>query len=474
MKISAKFNFEKVIFDQDTNLHLVVNLTAPKKEIVSEEIRRPILILPVLDISGSMQGDKLNYAKESIIKLIDHLGSDDYCGLVTFESEAKLVSEILTMSPDNKTTLKNKVKSIRDAGSTAFAAGMLMALHQVNRMNVPENTLIRVIMFTDGQANVGIKGKGIITLLQDSLKLSSKSISLSSFGYGLDADQELLADLANKGNGNYAFIKNANDAPTAFARELGGLLSTYAENIKVKIVSLDNNELTKMLSDVTVISDNKIHNVILPEMLSEESINLVASFKVGKVIKPIKSELVKVVVTYTTVVNGIKSEFNLETEASLEFVNKGEESKFAIKEVDSVVALAQLAQAQMQAEDYAKSGDYKNAVHVMNLCSDNFGIRGYDGISKTAEKMSGKMRSRNEYVANSGYLRSTHVGATRGMKLGMADAEAGADLESLNVVTSNSFKEKMVTSFSNEPVESGQIIIPDASVVVVETTEEQK
>src|SRR5574338_301945 len=89
MKIDARLTFDKIRHDQDFDAHLVLSLTAPTVEV--GEKRSRICIIPVIDVSPSMAGEKLDYAKKSVLKLIDHLHTGDYCGLVQFSGRAQVI-----------------------------------------------------------------------------------------------------------------------------------------------------------------------------------------------------------------------------------------------------------------------------------------------------------------------------------------------------------------------------------------------
>src|SRR5512133_3389781 len=100
MKTNARFTFQKVRFDEPKDLHLVVSLDAPA---IDWQARRPaICVLPVIDVSGSMDGDKLHYAKQSVLKLIDHLAPGDWCGVVTFTDHVTAVAAPMPMTPAKK------------------------------------------------------------------------------------------------------------------------------------------------------------------------------------------------------------------------------------------------------------------------------------------------------------------------------------------------------------------------------------
>ena len=100
MQIKPQFTFEQVRHDKDNDLHLVLSLTAPKSDWQAK--RQPLCIIPVLDISGSMGGAKLDYAKQSLLKLVEHLSSDDYLGLVSFSSSARVDAKPEKMTPERK------------------------------------------------------------------------------------------------------------------------------------------------------------------------------------------------------------------------------------------------------------------------------------------------------------------------------------------------------------------------------------
>lgn len=221
MKIDARLTFDKIRFDQDFDAHLVLSLTAPTVE--QSEKRQAVCIIPVIDVSPSMQGEKMAYAKQSVLKLIDHLQAGDYCGLVEFSYSANVIAKPTKVTAASKDDLKRKVGDLRIGNATNIADALLTGLKLANDMDLPSEVITRVILFTDGQANTGVatRSADILKLVEPNLGLAS----VSAFGYGTDADQQLLANIAKNGKANYAFVRNPDDALSAFGKELGGLLS---------------------------------------------------------------------------------------------------------------------------------------------------------------------------------------------------------------------------------------------------------
>ena len=460
MKSVARLTFDKVAFNKDNDLHLVVSLTAPKMDM---QTKRPtIMIMPVIDISGSMAGPKLEFAKQSVIKLIDHLQPGDFTGLIVFDSNVDVIAPLTEVTQTKKDELKAKVAKLSHRGMTAFSGGMLAALEQVNKSKVADDVIIRVIMFTDGHANVGTKGRDMIPLLETNLGRAS----LSAFGYGDDADQELLADIAKSGKGNYAFIKNPDDAPAAFAKELGGLLSTYAQNVSVDIVPQGGNKLLSVVSDVSVVTDNDLTSIRLPEVLSEETRNLVISMKALKLSQADLlpevhvAQLATIKVTYERLdQSGIRTTHTEDLISTLTFVNPGEEQVKASADVDAMVAVAQMVKAQVEAEKLAATGQYDAAVTLMNNTSQNFGTRGHVAIGAATAKIGSRMRTAGDFTKSAGYRASTYSAGTRAMGLSSSDAEAAEDLAEIGVNFANSRQEEIMESFKSD--EATPVVTPE-------------
>lgn len=450
MKTTAAFTHDKVRHDQDGDVHLVLTLTAPKKD---WKVRRPpVCVIPVIDNSGSMSGDKLHFAKQSVLKLIDQLQPGDYCGIVAFESRVHPIAPPREMTQAQKDDLKAKVGSVQAMGGTNFAGGMCQGLEWACRADLPTGSVNRVIMFTDGRANEGVTHThaGILELLRKNLGKATAS----AFGYGQDADQELLADFAKSGSGNYAFIRNPDDALSAFAKELGGLLSTYAQNIEVVLEAQNGHVLSEVLSDVDVREDGGKVTIRVPDILAEEVRQLVVSVKLKQQPQALPREMtiVNLSVSYDVLQeDGTKARMTESLKARVQFVKPGEEQKDPNPELNEAVGKAQLVKAQIEAEARAKAGDFGGAESVMLCFSEDMGRRGLKGLADIGAKIGGRVRSKSLYAASAGYRMSVQRGATRAVGTSGLDGEAQADLIGANYCLENSAQADMVDAFRAEP-----------------------
>jgi Ca-activated chloride channel family protein len=446
LDLAARLTFNTVQFDKNTDAHLVVTLKAPK---IDWQAKRPrVCVVPVLDISPSMEGQKIEYAKQSIYKLIDHLQPGDFCGVVAFGGTVHVVSKPVEVTQARKDELKAKVGQLVTNSATNFSGGMCQGLELLNKGDLPDGMLKRIIMFTDGMPNVGvaITRQDIVKLLEAQLGIAT----LSAFGYGADADQELLADVAKTGKGNYAFIRNPEDALSAFAKELGGLLSTFAQNLVITVAPHNGHTITETISDVTAEELDKKVQVKLPDILSEEERHLVFAVKLDAQPNafPRESSVFDVTIEYDMLDGDAqKTHQTEELKAKVQFVKEADAQQKPTPEVDRLVGLAQLVKAQIEAEEHAKRGDYAGAVSVMRVTCDSFQFRDQADLAQVSSNVAAKMGSQVAYTASVGYRSSLKSAGTRAYGASGMDAEAGADLVGVGACLSNSAQDQMNASF---------------------------
>lgn len=365
MKITTKLAKGQYTFNQENETHLLVQLDAPKVE--WDKKRAPICIVPVVDVSSSMSGAKIDYVRKSCRKLIDHLSPGDMIGIVAFGSSVQEIAPITEISQHQKEVLKDAVGNLQANGCTNMAGGLNVALNWVNKMKLPKNVVVRVVLFTDGNANIGVSGRDLLPFLQENIG----NATVSCFGFGVDCDQELLADMSNQSDGNYAYIDSPDAALTAFARELGGLMSVYAQDIEVHISPNSNNEVVEVLNDEDVEEKDGSAVVKLRDILGEEQKFIVARVKLGSVEKPLPRKVgaFKVNVKYKD--NSGDTQSLEEEMVKLKFVKAGQESK----QEDSDVVLHRdrllAGRAQDRAEELARRGDFIGAQSALKLCADS-------------------------------------------------------------------------------------------------------
>ena len=186
----------------------------------------------LMDVSGSMNSaDKLPLLKQALTMLVGQLDARDSISMVVYAGASGVV---LPPTPGNrKADILNALQQLQAGGSTNGAAGIRLA-YQLAQQNYIENGVNRVILATDGDFNVGMAStEELIDLIQRKRKAG---IALTTLGFGTgNYNDHLLEQLADEGNGNYAYIDRLNEAKKVLAEELSATLLTIAKDVKIQI-----------------------------------------------------------------------------------------------------------------------------------------------------------------------------------------------------------------------------------------------
>jgi len=186
----------------------------------------------LIDVSGSMEApDKLPLVKAGFKMLVEQLRPQDQVAIVVYAGAAGLV---LPSTPGNqKSTILAAIDHLRAGGSTAGSQGILLA-YEIAKTHFKNEGNNRVILATDGDFNVGVSSNGELERLIAEKRESNIFLTVLGFGTGnyKDAKMETLAD---KGNGNYAYVDNILEAKKVFVNEFGGTLFTIAKDVKLQL-----------------------------------------------------------------------------------------------------------------------------------------------------------------------------------------------------------------------------------------------
>ena len=186
----------------------------------------------LIDVSGSMnQANKLPLVKSSIKLLVDQLREKDKVSIVVYAGAAGLV--LPATSGDRKQTIKNALDALEAGGSTAGGAGIKLA-YKIALENFVKGGNNRVILASDGDFNTGASSDGEMQRLIEEKKESGVFLTVLGYGMGNYKDSKM-ETLADKGNGNYAYIDNITEARKVLVNEFGGTLFTIAKDVKLQI-----------------------------------------------------------------------------------------------------------------------------------------------------------------------------------------------------------------------------------------------
>jgi Ca-activated chloride channel homolog len=211
--------------------HKLVHIGLQGKSIATKDLPPSNLVF-LLDVSGSMNSpDKLPLVKASLKYLVSELRAKDSVTIVVYAGAAGLV--LPPTSGNQKTKILEAIDKLEAGGSTAGGAGIQLA-YKMARDNFLKSGNNRVILATDGDFNVGASSDGELVRLIEEKREQGVFLSVLGFGTGNLQDAKM-EQLANKGNGNYAYIDSLMEAKKVLVSQMGGTLFTIAKDVKIQV-----------------------------------------------------------------------------------------------------------------------------------------------------------------------------------------------------------------------------------------------
>jgi Ca-activated chloride channel family protein len=211
--------------------HQLVRIGLQGRRYASREIPPSNLVF-LIDVSGSMSSpDKLPLVKQAFAVLVERLREEDRVAIVVYAGSAGLV--LPSTSGDRKHEILSALGRLQSGGSTAGGEGIQLA-YEVARRHHIEGGNNRVILATDGDFNVGMTSDGDLTRLIEAKRREGTYLTVLGFGTGNYKDGRM-EQLADKGNGNYAYIDDILEARKVFGTELTSTLFTIAKDVKIQV-----------------------------------------------------------------------------------------------------------------------------------------------------------------------------------------------------------------------------------------------
>lgn len=213
-----------------SNRHVVLRVDAPKLDGAAP--RKPMNLAFILDRSGSMGAGKLDFAKGATLEGLGRLHARDRFAVVVYDDHVDIPIESTLASESARQRARAELTSIEARGSTDLAAGWLTGCRQIAG-RLDEGHVARALLFTDGQANHGETDPNV--LAHHAAELRSRGIVTSTFGIGLDFDEQLLRRIADAGGGNARFIESNADFARLLREELSDTLDVVHRGLVLHI-----------------------------------------------------------------------------------------------------------------------------------------------------------------------------------------------------------------------------------------------
>ena len=329
----------------------------------SEDLR-PLNLSLVIDKSGSMASeDKMSRVKESLLKMVKQLRPNDFVSIVVFDNNAKVLCPSIRVG--NGRRLSRAIDSINSGGSTNLHGGLMLGYKETKK-NYEKYATNRVILLTDGIANVGTTDPKKIAI--ESSEFNGQGIDLSTIGVGIDLDRKLLRTLSKQGRGLFHFVADAHDINKVFVKEVQSLISPVARRVNLDVEFDSKLELEKVFGYEPSIRRNRV-SIPIDDMNNGLTQVVMMKFRL-KNDGGYESRLpVKIKLSYFDIATRKIVE---ETQnAVLRFEGKGSNRLLIDSEVKKNYTIAELAESLYAMSEVAKEKDYQTAERLLNSAVSN-------------------------------------------------------------------------------------------------------
>ncbi len=211
--------------------HQLVSIGLQGKKISLEDLPPSNLVF-LVDVSGSMNSqNKLPLVKSSLKLLVDQLRAQDKISIVVYAGAAGLV--LPPTGGNQKIKIKSAIDNLESGGATAGGDGIKLA-YKIARENLLKRGNNRIILCTDGDFNVGLSSDDALERMVEKEREGGVFLTVLGFGVGNYKDNKM-QKLADKGNGNHAYIDGLSEAKKVLVNEFGGTLFTIAKDVKLQV-----------------------------------------------------------------------------------------------------------------------------------------------------------------------------------------------------------------------------------------------
>ena len=287
------------LFNQNTPF--VININSPQPKEGEKKCNADLIC--VIDISYSMDGEKIDLVKKSLKILVKLMDKNDRLALILFGSKASIYFDLDYMTDGKKQNLIKKIDEINASGGTDILSGLEKAVEilKKEKKNKNENRVSSIILLSDGCDN----HRNDIQLgeaLKNLTKGENLSFTLNTFGYGNDHDPKIMNRLANIRDGSFFYVENYERVSEYFVTVLGGCVSVISKNVKINIKLLNHlHEIIKVFGEENLYSHElypQIFKTELLQLICGKEYTFVLEIKINeKIIKP-DDELLFVEVIY--------------------------------------------------------------------------------------------------------------------------------------------------------------------------------
>ena len=229
-------------------------------------------LICVIDVSGSMSGQKIDLVKKSLIILAKMMDKDDRLSLIIFSSDSEILFDLDYMTDKRKNDVISIINNIEVRNCTNILSGLENAVEILKKIQKEKNDkrASSILLLSDGCDNYSFDYNTLSSKFKKLYQNKNLNFTLNTFGYGNNHDPKMMNGLANLRDGSFFFVQDYKKVAEYFVTVLGGCVSIISKNVKINIKLLDENcQIKKVFG-----ADNLYNYSLEPHIFKTEILQL--------------------------------------------------------------------------------------------------------------------------------------------------------------------------------------------------------
>jgi Ca-activated chloride channel family protein len=366
MQADYVLEYNVLSMEKDHRLYLLARIKAQPGQQNAD--RRVLNLSVVIDRSGSMAGDKLDYVKKAAQFLVKHLAGKDMLSIVTYDQSVKV--NVAPGPVVHKDRINSSVHKIQAGGTTNLSGGWLQGCQLVDE-HTQKGQTNRVLLLSDGLANQGVTDTDRLEGMARQKR--EQGITTTTMGVGMDFNEDLLKRMAAAGGGAFYFIDNPDQAPAIFNEELQDLMNVVGQNLIVTLTPTERVDEINQLNAYPTEKNGKVLQFQMGDLYADEIKTLVLELSIPALKELGEIEVARLKFDY----DELESEHST-THRTLELpiiINAVSDMSTAAQspnlEVLKTALLLRAARAREDAIKQADQGEFKSASDILkNMASE--------------------------------------------------------------------------------------------------------
>ena len=223
---------DKVLVGSDGQMAVSLTLTAAPVEPLDGAPPPQTDLVVVLDRSGSMQGQKIDDARQAVLRLVDRLTARDRLALVAYANNVETATPLTAMDDGHRRQVKAAVQAVYADGGTNLGGGLAQGINLL-RQTAADGRQRKVILISDGLANLGVTDPHALGRMASGAM--EQNFTISSVGVGNDFNEVLMTTIADNGAGRYYYLENPNAFAQVFEKELNAVRHVAVSGLEIRV-----------------------------------------------------------------------------------------------------------------------------------------------------------------------------------------------------------------------------------------------